>query len=120
MPARSSPKLVHPAGDIVPERGQCRGTCHVPGLSLIPQPDKVCRSSVFPGSLAADCPLPARGRRRAHPEVPPAGHLMGLLVHLGHKLAAELWVSVFRVESRSGLIAQCRGGIQAGAVLSHD
>lgn len=53
VPAHSSPKLLHPAGDVAPERGQCRGTCHVPGLSLIPQPDKVCRSSVFPGSLAA-------------------------------------------------------------------
>ena len=44
---------------------------------------------------------------------------MDLLVYLGHRLAAEHGVSVFCLKSRSGQIAQCRGGVEAGAALSH-
>ena len=121
-----SPKLpfvlLCSSGDIAPEKGQRGGPATCQDCPLFFGWTRFCRSSVFPGSLAADCPFPALGQLAegsCYPGVPSTSPLMDLLVYLGHRLAAEHGVSVFCLKSRSGRMAQCRGGVETGAALSH-
>lgn len=71
----------------------------------------VYKSSTFPGSLAADCPLPQLGwlaeglcqyRVASQPMVPRQATSWAMLGHEGHRLAAEHWVSIFCLDSCSG------------------
>ena len=75
-----SPKLLFvllcSSGDMAPEKGQHGAPATCQDCPLFFSWIRFCRSSVFPGSLAADCPLPALSqlaKGSCHPGVPPTG-----------------------------------------------
>lgn len=94
-------------------RGQCpwgvvRGDVWCQDCPFFPR-TRATRPSSIPGSLTADCRRLQLGRARGAcpvgaPVSPwrPTGHLPGLGGPEGHRLAAGLRVSVFRLESCSG------------------
>lgn len=117
MPACASPKpLLVFCWRHCSREGTARGG---PALgqdcALFPSWTRLCRMSMSPGSLAADCPLPLWGWLAEgwySPWGAPAGHRGhrgGPLGARGHGLAAECQVSVFCLESCSSLTAQCGG-----------
>lgn len=71
---------------------------------LFPNRTRAGRSSEFPGSLAGDCRLPALGQL-VKGSCPLQATSWAFWSHGGRRLAAKCWVSVFCLESCSGLIA---------------